>query len=164
MSSNNASKITIAMALSILAAIVGFIPTLLAKGAEWYDPLSKPFFALPGWLFSPAWTLMFLLMAIAFYLVWLKWPAKEAKMAMSLYLASLALSAVWSFLFFGQQNTSGIAFGVAESFILVILMGLTAHRFYQVDRRAGYLMAPCLLWTAYIVCLNAAIFFMNPGA
>jgi translocator protein len=78
--------------------------------------------------------------------------------------ARLALNVVWNFLFFGQQNTNGFAFGVAESFILVILMGLIAHRFYQVDRRAGYLMAPCLLWTAYIVCLNTAIFFMHQGA
>lgn len=164
MSSNNASRIVVAMLLSVLAATLSFVPIMFAKGIDWYDKLSKPFFAVPGWLFSPAWVVLFLLMAIALFLVWQKWPAKEAKMAMSLYIASLALSVVWSFLFFGQQNTNGIAFGVAESFILVILMGLTAHRFYQVDRRAGYLLAPCLLWTAYIVCLNAAVFFMNPGA
>jgi translocator protein len=164
MSNNNTSRLVTALMLSTLAAVIGSIPIVFAKGIEWYDQLSKPFFAPPGWLFSPAWIVMFLLMAVAFYLVWLKWPVKEAKMAMALYLATLALSVVWSFLFFGQQNTNGIAFGVAESFILVILMGLTAHRFYQIDRRAGYLMAPCLLCAAYIVCLNVAIFFMNPGA
>jgi translocator protein len=152
------------MLLSALAVVVSFVPIMFARGIEWYDALRKPFFAVPGWLFSPAWAGIFLLMGIALYIVWRKWPAKEAKMAMALYLATLSLSVVWNFLFFGQQNTSGIAFGVAESFILVILMGLTAHRFYQIDRRAGYLMAPCLLWTAYIVCLNAAIFFMNTGA
>jgi translocator protein len=164
LSSNNGSRIVVAMLLSVLAATMSFVPIMFVKGIDWYDKLSKPFFAIPGWLFSPAWVLLFLLMAIAFFLVWQKWPAKEAKMAMSLYIATLALSVVWSFLFFGQQNTNGIAFGVAESFVLVILMGLTAIRFYQVDRRAGYLLAPCLLWTAYVVCLNVAIFFMNPGA
>jgi tryptophan-rich sensory protein len=50
MTSNNASKIIIAMGLSVLASIVCFIPTLFAKGAGWYDRLSLPFFALPGWL------------------------------------------------------------------------------------------------------------------
>jgi translocator protein len=152
------------MLLSVLAATLSYVPVMFAKGIDWYDKLSKPFFAVPGWLFSYAWVVLFLLVVIALYLVWQKWPAKEAKMAMSLYLTSLALSVVWSFLFFGQQSTNGIAFGVAESFVLVILMGLTAHRFYQVDLRAGYLMAPCLLWTAYVVCLNIAVFFMNLGA
>jgi translocator protein len=152
------------MMLSALAVVVSIVPIMFARGIEWYDALRKPFFAVPGWLFSPAWAGVFLLMGIALYIVWRKWPAKEAKMAMAMYLATLSLSVVWNFLFFGQQNTNGIAFGVAESFILVIMTGLTAHRFYRMDRRAGYLMAPCLLWTAYVVCLNAAIFFMNMGA
>jgi tryptophan-rich sensory protein len=152
------------MALAALAAIVGFIPIMFAKGIEWYDQLSKPFFAPPNWLFSPAWAVMFLLMAVAFYLVWQKWPAKEAKMAMSLYLAQLALNVVWNFLFFGQQNSSGIMLALAEILVLLAMIALTTYRFYQVDRRAGYLMVPYLLWVAYAACLNAAILLMNPGA
>jgi tryptophan-rich sensory protein len=161
--SNNASKIGIALLLSIMAAIVGSVPIMFARGVEWYNELSKPFFAPPDWLFGPAWTVLYLLMAIAFYLVWQKWPAKEAKMAMALYLAQLALNVVWSFLFCGQQNAAGIMLALLEIVVLLAMIALTTYRFYQVDRRAGYLMVPYLLWVAFATCLNAAIWLMNPG-
>jgi len=145
-----------------VAAVLGSIPIIFTKGVEWQDTLSKPFFAPPDWLFGPAWTVWFLLMAIAFYLVWLKWPAKEAKMAMALYLAQLVLNVLWNYLFFGQQNAAGILLGLVEIIVLLAMVALTTYRFYQVDKRAGYLMAPYLLWVAFAACLNAAIWLMNP--
>jgi tryptophan-rich sensory protein len=164
MSKNNTSRLVTALMLSTLAAVIGSIPIIFAKGIEWYDQLSKPFFAPPDWLFGPAWSVLYLLMAIAFYLVWKKWPAKEAKMAMALYLAQLALNVVWSFLFFGQQSAAGIMLGLVEIFVLLAMVGLTTYRFYQVDKRAGYLLVPYLVWVAFATCLNAAIWLMNPGA
>jgi tryptophan-rich sensory protein len=152
------------MLLSALAFVGSVVPIMFAGSIEWYDTLDKPFFAAPGWLFSPALVVLFLLMGIALYIVWQKWPAKEAKMAMSLYLALLALNVVWISLFFGLQNAAGIMFALAESAIMLAIAVLTTGRFYRLDRRAGYLLAPCLLWGAYVVCLNAAIWLMNPGA
>jgi tryptophan-rich sensory protein len=152
------------MLLSVLAVVVSIVPIRFAGSIEWYDTLSKPFFAAPGWLFDPALVVLFLLMAIAFYIVWQKWPAKEAKMAMSLYLALIALNVVWISLFFGQHNAAGIMFALAESVVLLAMAVLTTCRFYQLDRRAGYLLVPCLLWGAYAVCLSGALWLMNPGA
>jgi translocator protein len=162
MNKNNSSKLVTALLLSAVAAVLGSIPIIFTKGVEWQDTLSKPFFAPPDWLFGPAWTVWFLLMAIAFYLVWLKWPAKEAKMAMALYLAQLVLNVLWNYLFFGQQNAAGILLGLVEIIVLLAMVALTTYRFYQVDKRAGYLMAPYLLWVAFAACLNAAIWLMNP--
>lgn len=164
MGSNNASRIGIAMLLSVLAFAGSIVPIMFAGSIEWYDKLGKPFFAAPGWLFSPALVALFLLMAVALYIVWQQWPAKEAKMSMSLYLALLALSVVWIYLFFGQKNGTGMMFALAESLVLLAMAGLTTYRFYRLDRRAGYLLAPCLLWGAYTVCLSGALWLMNPGA
>jgi tryptophan-rich sensory protein len=164
MSNNNISRLATALLLSALAAVLGSIPIIFARGIEWLDTLSKPFFAPPNWLFGPAWTVLFLLMAIAFYLVWLKWPAKEAKMAMALYMAQLLLNVVWNFLFFGLQDAAGIMFALVEIIVLLAMIAITTFRFYQVDKRAGYLMVPYLLWVAFATCLNAAIWLMNPGA
>jgi tryptophan-rich sensory protein len=164
MNKNNTSRLATALMLSALAAILGSVPITFARGIEWLDTLSKPFFAPPNWLFGPAWTVLFLLMAIAFYLVWQKWPAKEAKMAMALYLAQLALNVVWNFLFFGQQTAPGMMFTLVEIVVLLVLIHITTYRFYQIDKRAGYLMVPYLLWVAFATCLNAAIWLMNPGA
>jgi tryptophan-rich sensory protein len=157
-STNNGSRLLIALMLSALAAVIGSVPIMFNNGIAWQDTLSKPFFAPPNWLFGPAWTVWFLLMAIAFWLVWLKWPAKEAKMAMGLYLAQLCLNVAWNFIFFGQRS---ILLGLVEIIVLLAMIALTTYRFYQVDKRAGYLMVPYLLWVAIATCLNAAIWLMN---
>jgi translocator protein len=161
---NNYSKLVTALLLSVLAAVLGSIPIIFARGIEWQDRLSKPFFSPPNWLFGPAWTVLFLFMAIAFYLVWMKWPGKDVKMAMALYLAQLTLNVLWNYLFFGLQSATGMMLALAEIIVLLAMIALTTHRFYQVDRRAGYLMVPYLLWVAFAACLNAALWLMNPGA
>ena len=153
-----------AMLLSIAAAVIGSIPRVFTSGVAWYqDQLSKPFFAPPSWLFGPAWAVLFFLMALALYLVWLKWPAREVKMAMGFYLAQLCLNVVWNFLFFGLHSPLGMLLGLVEIAVLLAMIALTTYRFYQIDRRAGYLMVPYLLWVAFAACLNAAIWLMNPG-
>jgi tryptophan-rich sensory protein len=158
------SKLVTALLLSVLAAFLGSLPIIFAGGVAWQDRLSKPFFAPPNWLFGPAWTVLFLLMAIAFYLVWMKWPAKGVKMAMALYLAQLTLNVLWNFLFFGLQGSAGIFLGLVEIVILLAMIALTTYHFFQVDKRAGYLLVPYLVWVAFATCLNAAIWLMNPGA
>jgi tryptophan-rich sensory protein len=162
MSKNDTSRLVMALMMSAIAAILGSIPIIFTKGIEWLDTLSKPFFAPPNWLFGPAWTVLFLLMAVAFYLVWLKWPAKEAKMAMALYLAQLTLNVLWNYLFFGLQSPTGMLLALAEIIVLLAMIALMTYRFYQVDKRAGYLMVPYLLWVTFATCLNAAIWLLNP--
>ncbi|HUL62725.1 MAG TPA: TspO/MBR family protein [Methanocella sp.] len=152
------------MLLSVLAAIVSFVPIVFARGLDWYEQLNRPAFAPPGWLLGPAWALVFLLMAIALYLAWQKWPAKEAKMGISLYLTQLLLCVVWVYLLFGLQDSTGMLFALAESVVLLAMLALTIERFYQLDRRAAYLLVPCLLWVAYLAVLTAALWQMNPGA
>ena len=52
---------------------------------------------------------------------------------------------------------------LAEIIVLLAMLALTTYRFYQLDRRAGYLMVPGLLWVAFAACLNVALWLMNPG-
>jgi tryptophan-rich sensory protein len=149
-------KLLVSLALSFVAAIVGALA--VTPNIAWQDTLNKPFFAPPNWLFGPAWTILFFLMAIAFYLVWQKWPAKEAKWAMALYLAQLALNILWNYLFFGLHR---IDLGLVEIVVLLAMIALTVNAFYRVDKRAAYLMVPYLLWVTFATCLNAALWLMN---
>jgi benzodiazapine receptor len=159
MSESNYLKLFISLLFSALAAMIGSLAIIFTGGVDWYqNVLDKPFFAPPSWLFGPAWTVLYFLMALALYLVWVKWPAKEAKMATSLYFAQLCLNVLWSFLFFGQRSA---LLALVEIIILLTFIAMTTYRFYQVDRRAGYLMVPYLLWVAFATCLNAAIWIMN---
>lgn len=155
------TKLIISFILSALAAIIGSIPITLTSGIAWQDTLSKPFFAPPNWLFGPAWTILFILMAIAFYLVWLKWPARDAKMGMALYFAQLVLNVLWNFLFFGIQANTGIFLGLVEIVVLLAMIAVTISVFYRVDRRAAYLMLPYLLWVCFATCLNGGIWLLN---
>ncbi len=155
--SKDIQKLVVSLALSLVAAIAGALA--VTPNIAWQDMLNKPFFAPPNWLFGPAWAILFFLMAIALYIVWQKWPAKEAKWAMALYLAQLALNVLWNYLFFGMHR---IDLGLIEIVVLLAMIVLTVNAFYKVDKRAAYLMVPYLLWVAFATCLNAAIWLANP--
>lgn len=150
-------KLVVSLALSFTAAAVGALAVM--PNIAWQDTLNKPFFAPPNWLFGPAWSILFFLMAIALWLVWLKWPSKEAKWAVALYLAQLVLNVLWNYLFFGMQN---IGLSLVEIIVLLALIVVTVNAFYKVDKRAAYLMVPYLLWVTFATILNAFIWLMNP--
>jgi tryptophan-rich sensory protein len=152
-------ELIVSLALSALAAAAGSIPITLMDGVAWQDSLDKPFFAPPNWLFGPAWTVLFLLMAIAFYLVWIKWPSRDAQRAMALYIGQLVLNVLWNYLFFGQR---WIFVGLVEIVVLLAMIAVTTRAFYRVDKRAAYLMIPYLLWVCFATLLNGAIWLLNP--
>jgi len=159
MDKNGIYRLIISLALSVAAAVIGSIPISLGGGVAWQDTLHKPFYAPPNWLFGPAWTVLFLLMAIAFYLVWEKWPEKNAKTGVYLYLAQLVLNVLWNYVFFGARL---ILPGLAEILILLVFVAATVYAFYRVDRRAAWLMAPYLLWICFATALNVGIWLLNP--
>jgi len=150
-------KLIVSLSLSFTAAIVGALA--VTPNIAWQAALNKPFFAPPHWLFGPAWSILFLLMAIALFLVWRKWPAKEAKWAMALYIAQLVLNVLWNYLFFGMQR---IDLGLVEIVVLLAMIVVTVNAFYKVDKRAAYLMVPYLLWVTFATILNAFIWLLNP--
>jgi len=158
MEKNSLIRLIVSLILSVLAAVVGSIPISLWGGIAWQDALNKPFFAPPNWLFGPVWTILFLLMAIAFFLVWNKWPEKAAKTAVYLYLAQLVLNILWNYIFFGARL---ILPGLIEILILLGFVAATVYAFYKVDKRAAWLMAPYLLWICVATALNAGIWFLN---
>lgn len=152
-------KLAAAFLISLAAAVTGSIPITLLNGVAWQDTLNKPFFAPPNWLFGPAWTVLFILMAIALYLVWTKWPAKDAKLGLALYGVQIVLNVLWNFIFFGARL---ILPGLIELMILLVFIAATTFVFYRVDKRAAYLMVPYLLWVSFATCLNGAIWLLNP--
>lgn len=145
-------------AICFAAALLGSMPISIGDGVAWQDSLNKPFFAPPDWLFGPAWTVLFALMAIALFLVWKKWPAEGAKLAIGLFAIQLVLNVLWNFVFFGGRMIFG---GLIEILVLLVTIAATTAAFYKVDRRAGYLMVPYLLWVCFATALNAGIWLLN---
>jgi tryptophan-rich sensory protein len=154
----NFIKLGIAILVSLMAGLVGSFFT--GNSIEnWYQFLEKPALNPPSWVFGPVWTLLYVLMGIALFLVWKKgWKKKAVKIAMNLFFIQLALNALWSILFFGLQNPL-LAF--VEIVILWLLIVITMEKFYHISKPAMYLLIPYLLWVSFASYLNASIWLLN---
>jgi benzodiazapine receptor len=129
-----------------------------ASVATWYPTLAKPWFNPPNWLFGPAWTFLYVTMAIAAWLVWRSDDRVRAQDALYLFGFQLALNLAWSLLFFGLRDP-GLA--LVEVVVFWLAIAATTRAFWPLDRRAGLLMLPYLAWVGFATLLNAAIWWMN---
>ena len=149
------SKLLLSILLAQGAGGIGAIATT-PKIATWYSTLTKPGFSPPNWLFGPVWTILFLMMGVAFYLVWMK--GKRAHTALVIFGIQLVLNILWSFLFFGAESP-GLALG--EIMLLWWAIAATAINFEKISKTAGWLLMPYLFWVSFASVLNAAIFQLN---
>ena len=126
---------------------------------DWYPTLEKPFFNPPNWLFGPAWSLIYFLIAFSGWRVWLKRGIYGAKGPLAIYAAQLTLNLLWSFLFFGAQSPF---LGLVDIIPLLILIIVNCAMFWRIDRLAGMLLVPYALWVGFATLLNGSIYFLNP--
>ena len=141
--------------------LVGFLGTPFTISAipTWYTTLNKPFFAPPNWIFGPVWTLLYLLMGVAFYLIWKQgWKKKKVKTAELFFLAQLTLNFIWSPIFFGLRSP---LLGLIVIVVMWVLIVMTMKKFYPLSRLAFYLLVPYLLWVSFATILNAAVVVLN---
>lgn len=123
----------------------------------WYQTLNKPFFQPPPWLFGPAWTLLYTLMGIALARVWHSEAAGSAA-AMKLFGFQLFLNLIWSPVFFKMHET---VYALGIIIALLILVVVTIKHFSKIDKTAGLLLYPYLLWLCFATVLNASIVYLN---
>jgi len=143
--------------LLIPLAVGGLSAYLTMDSMEVYQGLRQPPLSPPGWLFPIVWTILFLLMGIAAYLVWMR-DSTGRNGALMLYALQLAFNFGWTLIFFNVQNY-GLAFFWLV--ILWVLILLTTIRFFKENRAAGWLMIPYLLWVAFAGYLNAGVWLLN---
>ncbi|MBS1168404.1 MAG: tryptophan-rich sensory protein [Proteobacteria bacterium] len=147
-----------AVAPVAVAAIIGNAATLPSI-TPWYESLVKPSFNLPNGVFGPVWTVLYILMAWAFFRILRSPEGTARRRAIILFLAQITLNAAWSVAFFGFHSP---AFGLAVILLLVTLIATTIHAFLAVDRIAGGTLVPYLGWVAFAALLNASIWRLNP--
>jgi tryptophan-rich sensory protein len=146
------------LAISFAAAALGGVAS--ATAGEFYQELTRPGWAPPAWLFSPVWTLLYLMMGIAAWLVWREHGFRKARTALSLFLIQLAVNALWSWLFF-VWRLGAAAF--VEILILWTLILCTALAFWRVRPLAGALLLPYLAWVTFASALTYAVWQRNPA-
>ena len=153
--------------VSPILALVGFVGLcLLVGGADaalvtgslhgWYASLVHPPGTPPSWVFGPVWTVLYVLVGVAGWLVWRRCGATRP---LRLWGWQLAANAAWVPAFFGLHNPP---LAMAVIVALLGLIVLTIYSFFRLRRAAAWLMMPYLAWTIFAAYLNAAFWWCNP--
>ena len=149
--------LAVAVGICFAAAGVGSLYTSPAIPG-WYASLQKPAWNPPNWVFGPVWTLLYLMMAVAAWLVWRERGFAGATLPLALFFLQLVLNAFWSIIFFGWRNP---ALALVEIFFLWAAIFATMLAFWRVSHAAGWLMWPYLLWVTFAGFLNLTIWRLN---
>lgn len=156
------NKITRILSVVVTCLAIGYLSGIVTKSSieTWYPTLIKPSFNPPNWVFAPVWSLLYVMMGVAAGLVWNRIDLEKeiVKKALLFFAIQLALNSLWSFLFFGLKNPmlAGI-----EIVLLWLMIYETLMQFSKIDKIAGYLFIPYLLWVSFATVLNASIWFLN---
>jgi tryptophan-rich sensory protein len=151
----NAAAFAVCIAVTFLAPALG----VSAIPSEWYASLRKPSWNPPPWIFGPVWTVLYVMMATAAWLVWRRGGWAVQRRALTLYLVQLTLNAAWTPLFFGLKMP-GLAF--AEILLLLTAILATAFAFRGVNKLAASLLVPYIAWVGFATFLNFTLWRLNP--
>jgi benzodiazapine receptor len=154
------------MTITAILGAIGWIVLTFAAAAlgarflpdEWYRQLNKPTWNPPNSIFAPIWTILYLLMATAAWLVWRRYGIEGALIPLILFVAQLLLNAAWTWLFFGLHRTLG---ALIDIMVLWMTILATLICFWQLEPLAGILLLPYLVWVSFAALLNGTIWRMN---
>lgn len=159
----NASALGRLVVCLLVPQLVGVTSGLLTAGAVrgWYVTLVRPSFTPPTWVFGPVWTLIYLIMGVAAFLVWQRGLATSlARLALGMFVAQLVLNWLWSLLFFGLR-APGVA--LLEIVLLWAAIAWCTVLFFRVRPVAGALLVPYLAWVTFATALNFEFWRLNRG-
>lgn len=145
------------ISLAIPLGVGGLSALLTMENMKIFGELNKPPLSPPALLFPIVWTLLYALMGIALYRVYMK-GGSTATRAYLLFGAQLFFNFLWSIIFFNLE-WYGIAF--VWLLVLLALIVATAIEFYRVDRAAGIMMIPYIVWVVFAGYLNLGIAVLN---
>ena len=146
------------LVLCFAAAGIGAVAS--ATAGDFYRQLVRPEWAPPAWLFSPVWTVLYFLMGVAAWLVWRAHGFRGARVALVLFIAQLAVNALWSWLFF-EWRRGDLAF--VEVVLLWCLIVATVVSFWRLKPLAAALLLPYLGWVTFASALTYFTWRLNPG-
>ena len=149
----------------LLACVVGVLLTGFISGVGtaagmngWYETLRKPSFNPPDYLFGPVWTLLYILMGVALYLILQSPQSNYRTFAIGIFSFQLFLNFCWSFLFFYFHRPD---IALIEIILLWLTILIMIFQFYNISPIASFLQIPYLLWVSFATVLNAALWYLN---
>lgn len=146
-------KVLIASLVIVFA--ISFIGSLFTSGntnSSWYLE-NKPSFTPPSIVFPIVWPILYFLMALSLYFTWIKAKKSEKMKVATIFGINLIANALWSYLFFGIKNPLLSFIDIIIIFATIVGMIFVAGR---IDRKAGWLLVPYLIWVSFATILNLA--------
>ncbi|TBV72524.1 TspO/MBR family protein [Pseudoxanthomonas winnipegensis] len=145
--------------LVLVAGAIGAAASVQA--ATFYATLAQPSWAPPAAVFGPVWSVLYVLMGIAAWLVWRRGGWAAQRRALTVFVAQLALNALWSWLFFGWHLGAAAMLDIVVLWVLIVV---TVAMFWRVRPLAGLLLLPYLAWVTFASALNYVVWQLNPQA
>jgi len=140
-------------------AVVAVVSAWSMPGVDsWYLELERPSWNPPGWVFGPVWSVLYVSMAVAAWMVWRKGGLRLNAIPLALFGLQLGLNVCWPVMFFRLRSPAG---AFVEIIALWVAIATTLWAFMQRSRLAGWLMMPYLAWVTFAAMLNLAIWRMN---
>lgn len=156
---NKRNIVAFIVALAIPLAVGGLSAWLTAGDMVLYEFVRKPPLSPPGWLFPLVWTLLYILMGLASYLVYRSDASPfRKKRALWVYAAQLAVNFFWPLIFFGAEAYFAAFLWLV---LLCLLVFSCAVLFYHIDKNAGWLLLPYLIWCIFALYLNFGVYLLN---
>jgi tryptophan-rich sensory protein len=143
--------------LPFLGAVIAVaLSGALFMPGEWYKTLDKPSWTPPDWAFGPAWTVLYLMIAVA---GWLVWQRAGATWVVGVWCLNLVFNAAWSWLMFGRRR---IDLALVDAVLMLGTIMLFIMGSAPISRTATWLFVPYLAWVSFATALNYAILQRNP--
>ena len=142
---------------SVVVFAVAFGGSRFKPGA-WHAALAKPTWNPPNWLFAPVWTVLYLCIALAGWLVWRR-AGDVWSTALTFWVLQLAVNGVWTWLFFGRHRVDLALLDIGANLVFIVAFIIAAQ---PISPLAAILFVPYLAWVCFAAALNAAIWKMNP--
>ena len=155
------SQDTIALWVFIGLCFAAALTGSVFRPGEWHRRLIKPSWHPPNWLFAPAWSVLYAMIAVAGWLVWKQAGSfAAASTALTLWGVQLVLNAAWSGIFFGLKRMD---LALAEVALLWLAILATIVAFWPIHVGAALMMLPYLAWVTFAAALNHAMWSLNRG-
>lgn len=151
------TKLKAIFASTLLLFATFFGSTARAEDYNWYNNLVKSRLTPPSWVFGPAWTILYLLIGIAFYKVWESRDQAYCKQALYLFVVHLIANFAWSSIFFRQHNIRLALYDLAFLWASLIVIMVMVSKL----RSVVLLLLPYLMWLTYALFLNFRLFKLN---
>lgn len=124
----------------------------------WFHSLNKPFLSPPDAVFLPVWSVLYLMMAISFFILVTVDSAYNKKLAITFFVIQMLLNFVWSPIFFMMKN---IGLALAVIILMWIFILLTIITVFKHSKLAAILLIPYLIWVSFAFYLNLGFYVLN---